>query len=110
MNFFFNMKTSIRLFLFLTVAVAFVRAEGPFTNRDNKNAAKDSAEGTYPIPYQLPTVAEVTESLARIRNYLDGAAPTRVIDSATGKEITDFSTPARKNGSTFARNSRCFFV
>jgi rhamnogalacturonyl hydrolase YesR len=68
-------------------------ADGPFRNRDNKNAEKDSAEGTYPIPYQLPTVAEVTESLARIRNYLDAAAPTRVIDSKTGKEITDFSTP-----------------
>jgi len=50
-------------------------------------------EGTYPVPYQLPTVAEVTEALARVRDYLEVAAPTRVIDSATGKEITDFATP-----------------
>ncbi len=76
----------------LALAIS-LRAEGPFRNRDNKNAERDSAEGTYPVPYQLPTVPEVTESLARIRNYLDAAAPTRVIDSRTGKEITDFSTP-----------------
>ncbi len=77
----------------LAVVATPLFAEGPFRNRDNKNAAKDTAEASYPVPYQLPTVAEVTESLARIRNYLDVAAPTRVIDSATGKEITDFSSP-----------------
>src|SRR6516225_4940246 len=81
---------SFALALFVAASL---RAEGPFRNRDNKNAEKDSAEGTYPIPYQQPTVAEVTEALARIRNYLDVAAPTRVIDSKTGKEITDFSQP-----------------
>ena len=52
----------------LAVAATPAFAEGPYRNRDNKNALKDSAEGTYPIPYQLPTVAEVTESLARIRD------------------------------------------
>ena len=45
------------------------------------------------MPYQLPTAAEVTETLGRIRGYLGTAAPTRVIDSRTGAEITDFSTP-----------------
>lgn len=74
-------------------AAATALAEGPFRNRDNKNAEKDSAEGTYPIPYQQPTVAEVAASLARVRDYLNVAAPTRVIDSRTGREITDFSKP-----------------
>lgn len=76
----------------LTLASSALFADGPFRNRDNKNAATDSAEGTYPIPYQLPTAAEVTEALGRIRGYLDQAAPTRIVDSATGKEIVDFST------------------
>jgi unsaturated rhamnogalacturonyl hydrolase len=79
--------------LALTLAATALRAEGPYRNRDNKNAAKDSAEGTYPVPYQLPTVAEVTESLVRVRDYLDTAAPLRIIDSQTKKEITDFTTP-----------------
>ena len=88
------MKTTIKLlFVAAGLAVVAARAEGPFRNRDNKNAAKDSAEGTYPVPYQLPTVAEVTESLTRVRDYLDTAAPLRIIDSQTKKEITDFATP-----------------
>src|ERR1035437_4668004 len=78
--------------LVLTLAATPLRGEGQFRNRDNKSP-NDSAEGTYPVPYQLPTVAEITEALGRIRAYLDAAAPTRVIDSATGKEITDFSVP-----------------
>jgi hypothetical protein len=76
-----------------TFAATSALAEGPYRNRDNKNAEKDSAEGTYPIPYQQPTVAEVTASLVRMRDYLNVAAPTRVIDSRTGEEITDFSKP-----------------
>ena len=91
------MKTipHFRLSALAGLAFAFVAttsfAEGPFRNRDNKNAEKDSGEGTYPVPYQQPTVAEVTASLARVRDYLNVAAPTRVIDSVTGKEITDFT-------------------
>lgn len=76
---------------FLAVATT-ASAEGPYRNRDNKNL-KDSGEGTYPVPYQQPTVAEVTEVLGRIRGYLDAAAPTRVIEAKTCVEITDFSAP-----------------
>ena len=67
-------------------------AEGPFRNRDNKDP-KDLAEGTYPVPYQRPTVEEITEVLQRVRAYVDQAAPTRIVDSATAKEITDLSKP-----------------
>ena len=70
-----------------------LHAEGPFRNRDNKNAARDSAEGTYPVPYQLPKVEEVTASLARVRDYLDQAVPLRIVDSATGQEIVDPASP-----------------
>jgi len=62
------MNTSLSLLLFATLATAFVHAEGPFRNRDNKRD-RDTAEGTYPVPYQLPTVGEVPEAIARIRTY-----------------------------------------
>ena len=62
------MNTSIRILLLAGLATTSLRAEGPFRNRDNKSD-RDSAEGTYPVPYQLPTVAEVTEAIARIRTY-----------------------------------------
>ena len=55
-----------------------VASEGTFRNRDNKDA-NDPGEGSYPIPYQRPTVAEIGELLQRVRGYLEQAAPTRVV-------------------------------
>src|SRR5690348_10466896 len=84
---FSTMKT-LRGYALMWIAAALtalpLRAEGPYRNRDNKNP-RDSAEGTYPIPYQLPKAEEIAATMARIRDYLDATAPTRVIDSATGK-------------------------
>lgn len=68
-------------------------AEGPYRNRDNRNP-NDLSEGTYPIPYQMPTVAEITGVLERVRGYLEANSPTRVVDGRTGEEITDFSVPS----------------
>ncbi len=67
-------------------------AEGPFRNTDNKNL-KDVSEGTYPVPYKMPVVAEITEQLNRIRAYMDHATPTSVVNRKTGAPITDFKTP-----------------
>ncbi len=75
-----------------TLAAASAAAQGPYRNRDNKNS-KDLSEGTYPIPYQKPTVAEITELLGRVRAYVDESSPTRVVDGRTGQEITDFAAP-----------------
>src|SRR5512143_1972420 len=74
------------------LAVAPSQAEGPYRNRDNKSL-KDLSEGTYPVPYQKPTVAEITELLGRVRAYVDEAAPTRVVDARSGREISDFTVP-----------------
>jgi unsaturated rhamnogalacturonyl hydrolase len=76
----------------VVLGVASLPAEGPFRNRDNKNP-KDLSEGTYPIPYQRPTIAEITEVLDRVRTYLEATEPNRVVDGRTGVEITDFSVP-----------------
>src|SRR5258708_11438932 len=67
-------------------------SEGPYHNRDNPNV-DDPEEGTYPVPYQLPKVEEITEALVRIHGYLETAAPTRVVNRKTGAEITNFTTP-----------------
>ncbi len=69
-----------------------VFADGPFRNRDNKNP-NDAGEPTYPVPYQLPTEAEIVEVLHRVRGYLDNVVQTRVIDAKSREEITDFSRP-----------------
>ncbi len=75
------------LLLALALCPLAAQAEGPFRNRDNKSS-HDSGEGTYPVPYQLPTVAEVTADLQRIHAYLSVAAPLRIIDASTGEAIT----------------------
>lgn len=45
----------------------------------------------YVIPYKEWTTEEIKENLDRIWNYLDKATPTRVLDTLSGKEITDYT-------------------
>jgi rhamnogalacturonyl hydrolase YesR len=66
--------------------------QGPYRNPDNKSQ-DDAGEGTYPVPYKMPVVAEVTEQLNRIRGYMDSVTPTRIVSKKTGAPITDLSKP-----------------
>lgn len=45
----------------------------------------------YPVPYQFPTVENAKEVLNRIRVYYESTSPQQIIDTKTGKEITNFS-------------------
>ena len=47
------------------------------------------------VDYTVPTEAEVKATLDRILGYFVRSAPFRIIDSATGKPITDFSQPIK---------------
>jgi rhamnogalacturonyl hydrolase YesR len=69
-------------------------ADGPYRNPDNKSKT-DPAEGTYPVPYKKPVVAEIEASLHRIRAYLEAQTPTRVVHKGSGAEVSDFATPAK---------------
>lgn len=84
--------TPIRLLLVFALLAPLAHATGPYHNRDVKDP-NDAGEPTYPIPYQRPTVPEITATMDRIRGYLASAVPTRIIDSRTGAEITDLSKP-----------------
>jgi rhamnogalacturonyl hydrolase YesR len=65
-----------------------------YRNRDNTDP-NDLSEGTYPVPYHKPTVAEIAEVLGRVRGYLEANEPNRVVDARTGRTITDFTVPNR---------------
>lgn len=78
----------------LAMPSAPVHADGPYRNPD-AGGKDDPAEGTYPVPYKKPVAAEITDSLHRIRAFLDAQTPTRVVHKDGGAEITDFSTPAQ---------------
>jgi unsaturated rhamnogalacturonyl hydrolase len=68
-------------------------AQGPYRNTDNTNLG-DAGEGTYPIPYKKPVVAEVTAQLQAIRAFMDRATPTRIVSKRTGQPITDLKKPS----------------
>jgi unsaturated rhamnogalacturonyl hydrolase len=68
-------------------------AQGQYRNTDNTNLG-DAGEGTYPIPYKKPVVAEVTAQLQAIRAFMDRATPTRIVSNRTGQPITDLKKPS----------------
>jgi unsaturated rhamnogalacturonyl hydrolase len=76
----------------LAMAAPPALAEGQYRNRDNANP-RDLSEGSYPIPYQKPSVAEIRDVLDRVRAYVESVSPTRVVEASSGREITDFSLP-----------------
>jgi rhamnogalacturonyl hydrolase YesR len=47
----------------------------------------------YPIPYTFPNVDSIKVVLNRVRHYYESTSDLKIIDSKTGKEITDFSKP-----------------
>lgn len=47
----------------------------------------------YPVPYTLPNADSIKGVLNRVRQYYEATSPQTIIDSKTGKQITDFSTP-----------------
>ena len=49
----------------------------------------------YPIPYEYPSVDSIKEILDRVRIYYESTCDLKIIDSETGKEITDFTRPDR---------------
>lgn len=50
------------------------------------------------VDYTVPTEAEITGVLARIRDHFVRSTPFRILDTATGREITDLSTPTKTAG------------
>src|SRR5207302_8949696 len=56
-------------------------------------ATNPATRPVYPVTYALPTVEQLTDTLVRIRERIERATAIRIVDSKTGKEITDFSTP-----------------
>jgi len=65
-------------------------------NFSTKLQAQDDVAGrkpVYVVPYQLPTIDGVKDVLNRVRGYYEATSTQSIIDSETGKIITDFSKP-----------------
>lgn len=47
----------------------------------------------YEVPYEYPSVDHIKKIINRVRSYYLSTSTLKIIDSKTGKEITDFSKP-----------------
>jgi unsaturated rhamnogalacturonyl hydrolase len=83
-----SMVPILFLFSIMIPVGSMTAAEGPYRNRDNPNP-NDAGEGTYQIPYQLPTKEEILQSLQRVRDFMEAAAPTEAILRSSGERISD---------------------
>ena len=86
------LAASLAALLGCSLACAPAFADGSYRNPDNKDL-QDRGEGTYPVPYKKPVVAEVTAQLKAIRAFMDSATPTRIVNKRSGQPITDLSRP-----------------
>ena len=50
------------------------------------------------VDYVVPTEAEIKATLDRVRDYFVRSTPYHIIDTETGKVITDFSKPVKTAG------------
>jgi hypothetical protein len=87
------------LVVFAALSVA-VRAQAPAASQapgrsDPSFTQPSLAPG---VDYTVPTEGEITRALTRIRDYFVRSTPYRIVDTATGKPLTDLKTPTRSAG------------
>ena len=76
--------------------LAFVPAAAQTPGRSDPSFSQPSrAPG---VDYVLPTEGEIKATLDRIRGYFVRSTPYRIIDTATGATITDFTKPVKTAG------------
>ncbi len=93
-----RLSAPIAAALFVLFALPVVRAQQsgskpPQPGRSDPSFSQPSiAPG---VDYTLPTEAQIKQVLDRVRGHFERATPYRIIDTATGAPITDFSRPIR---------------
>ncbi len=81
-----ELKSIVRPALTLIFIILFY-----FTSIAQENAPERIP--VYPVPYEYPSVEGITEALNKVRQYYESTSSLKIIDSETGKEITDFTEP-----------------
>jgi rhamnogalacturonyl hydrolase YesR len=76
-----------------TLASTVFYAQTGLDSAERKSVPLYRLPPAYPIPYGKPSVENIREVLSRILIYLESETPTKLIDSKTGVEITDFTSP-----------------
>ncbi len=90
------MNNTLRVAAILMGAVVMVNAPRAMAQEAPTPASNPSGspDPTYPIKYHVPSVEEISKTLASIRERLENASPAKLVDSKTHEEVTDYSKPA----------------
>lgn len=62
----------------------------PFSLILNAQETKSTRVPEYEIPYTLPTTENIKEVLSKVKRYYESSSNQSIVDSKTGKPITDF--------------------
>lgn len=57
---------------------------------NDSNTPLHLLKAEYAVPYKAWTAEEIKQDLDRVLGYLDAATPTRVLDTLSGNEVTDY--------------------
>jgi rhamnogalacturonyl hydrolase YesR len=50
------------------------------------------------VDYMVPVEADIRQALDRVRGWFERSTPYRLVDTATGRTVTDFATPSKTVG------------
>lgn len=68
-----------------------IYAQQKKTERNDVTAPLHALQPDYPVPYTAMSQQEIKSFLDRVYNYLDAVTPARMINKATGKEVSDIT-------------------
>jgi rhamnogalacturonyl hydrolase YesR len=68
-----------------------IYAQQKKTERNDVTAPLHALQPDYPVPYAAMSLQEIKSFLDRVYNYLDVVTPARMINKATGKEVSDIT-------------------
>lgn len=75
------------------LAAAQAPAAAPQAPATDANTPLHLLRPAYAVPYGAPAPDKVLEVLQRVRGYLDGATPARIVDRASGQPLDDLAKP-----------------
>jgi unsaturated rhamnogalacturonyl hydrolase len=97
-------RAAIAAAVLVAIAAVIARAQAPAgpapaNQRPGRSDPAFSQPSAAPgVDYTVPTEAEIKAALDRIRDHFVRSTPYRIIDTATGEPITDFSKPVKTAG------------
>lgn len=92
-----NLKKRIILSLvFIGCSVEFAAAQTAPAKVTDTNTPLHAMQPDYDTPYGETTTKDITEVLNRIHQYLEATTPARLVNSETGKEISNYKKPGKE--------------